>query len=66
MRIVAAIAPCLLSIGFPATAQELPKNQRLEKCFVDLPDSIAGNGGADCGYVLAGQDRQDAHPGEVR
>ncbi|MDB6179692.1 alpha/beta fold hydrolase [Paracoccus sp. Z330] len=46
-------------------AQETPRVTKLPECFVELPETMAENSGADCGYVTVRENRSDETHGEI-
>ncbi|MBW6419561.1 alpha/beta fold hydrolase [Celeribacter sp. PS-C1] len=59
--------PCVALLGMSAAAQaqELPSHEEVAECFVSLPDTLAPNGGVDCGYVTVAQNRSGEATGEI-
>ena len=52
------LAPLLsLALQGPVFAQETPRVVELPECYVELPETIAENSGADCGYVTVPENR---------
>jgi pimeloyl-ACP methyl ester carboxylesterase len=58
-------AMTMLLAALPVQAQDLPRVEPLETCFLDLPPEVTQTRGADCGHVVVAQDRTGG-AGEVR
>lgn len=54
------------ALPFPSVAQDLPRVEAAPECFVQAPDTLAANGGMDCGYVVVPQNRANGPDGEAR
>ncbi len=56
------------ALAFPLAvlAQELPRVDALNKCFIPLPANLAPQGGTDCGYVVVRENRSKESAHEVR
>lgn len=63
---VSLLAPlAVLAFHGAVSAQETPRATKLPKCFVEVPDTIADNSGADCGYVTVRENRSGGTDGKI-
>lgn len=56
----------LTLLSSPAFAEDLPRTEPVSECFITVPDTVAENSGADCGYVVVAQDRSAEAGGEIK